>query len=579
MNVVPATHIAKKLAIHIGAGSALQVGTMLARQNLRNLSVSQRELPSATIGCLGAALPLEGNVCFFTGLPIHGPAIRDIVDAESAARLFPQYDGAFTGVFWDAQQQVLVVATDCLGMQPLYVRYADGELTLTTETKAIAGDPDLAAWGAFISMGHPIGERTLMSGLRHVPPASILTYDYSTRRLEIRRYWQWPTPSDAWRNYDFLGSLEQDMRAYAAFGNSGTVLLSGGFDSRLLLFLLRRANIPVDALIVAHEDEYADADGRLAEAVAMLAGVPFRKAHPAADFFSSRAYLEHLQASDAGYPSMDLFIAKVAPQIDATAVWEGLVPAFAFNTPHQEEGGFDSYKLREVRDPTSAVWRAAKTLFKPDAIEAMLGGFSDDLHNEISRVPQDMAGVLQFIVEHRSRNRTGMNPMKVFSNRTKAFTPGLSKDLMAHAATIPFKERQNAQFYKGMLGRLDKRMLAIPFVSGGELVKGVRFSPSYYRERARAEYLGYRARHPRLFIGSRERQPEYSAFLGANLFEEDDKWLNPGAREQMKTVSADNYLAWKLLFHWKTWQWVHKGTLVPMLGTYASRGSNHALPE
>src|SRR5699024_6162583 len=120
----------------------------------------------------------------------------------------------------------------------------------------------------FLSLGHPIGRRSLVDGWQRVPPASILTWNCASRRLDMHRYWHWPEPSDAWRGYDFLDALERDIHAYAAMGDAGTALLSGGFVSRLLLFLLQRAGIPADALIVAHAREHADADGRLAEAVA-----------------------------------------------------------------------------------------------------------------------------------------------------------------------------------------------------------------------------------------------------------------------------------------------------------------------
>jgi len=189
MTAIPDTFRAKKLAIHVGARDAGKIDAMLHRQNLAGMDVHQRDLPWGAIGHLGGCpLPPQGNVCFFTGLPINGPDPTQIVDADAAERLFPQYDGAFTGVFWDAQRKVLMIATDCLGMQPLYLRHGDGELTLVSETKAIPGDPDLAAWGAFISIGHPIGERSLGAGLRRAPPASILTYDPNCDQLEIRRY-------------------------------------------------------------------------------------------------------------------------------------------------------------------------------------------------------------------------------------------------------------------------------------------------------------------------------------------------------------------------------------------------------
>lgn len=565
-SAMPALLQARKLAIHLGVDASARVATMLGRQNPDGLPTSQRDIPGGAIGCLGGTLPAHGNLCFFTGIPIHGPDAEGFVGAEAAARLFPGYDGAFAGVFWDADQEVLVIATDCLGMQPLYVRDEPGALTFVSDTKAVAGEPDLAAWGAFISIGHPIGERSLMDGLRRVPPASILAYDCKRQRLDVRRYWQWPDASDAWRYYDFLASLDRDVCAYASLGGgAGTVLLSGGFDSRLLLFLLKRAGIRVDALSITHEDEHEDADGRLAEAIAERAGVSLRKANPSRDFFSSPAYLDYLTASDAGFPSLDLFIAKVASQIEATAVWDGLVPGFVFMPLHQPEGGFDAYLKQEIRGVGSSIWGAAQTLFRPEVAAAMREGFARDVDSELSLVPRDAHGLARFVIENRSRNRPAMNPLKVYPHRADAFVPGLSKDFMAHAATIPFQEKQRGQFYRNLFARLDTRALSVPFVSGGELLPGNRFGASYYGERLRAQRNSYRARYPRLFPGTRNTHPKHSVFLGEHLFEHGDSWIDPAARERLKTPGTGDYLAWKLLFHWKAWQWLHEGRLDEML--------------
>lgn len=567
MSAISAPRRVRKLAIHIGTDASKRVAAMLERQNPNGQTTSQRDFAGGSIGCLGGTLPAQGNLCFFTGVPINGPASEGLVDADAAARLFPGFDGAFAGVFWDADRERLIIATDCLGMQPLYMRDAGAELTFVSDTKAVAGEPDLAAWGAFVSIGHPIGERSLMGGLRRVPPASILTYDGKRRQLGIERYWQWPEASDAWRHYDFLASLDRDVRAYATFGDPGTVLLSGGFDSRLLLFLLQRTRIPVDALIVAHEDEYDDADGRLAEAVAAMAGVPFRKVQPPPDFFSSQTYIDYINASDAGFPSLDLFIAKVASQINSAAVWDGLVPGFLFMPLHQPEGGFRAYLRQEIRGADSAIWRAARELFRPEIAQTMFEGFSQDMQAEMARLPQDAYGLARFVIENRSRNRPAMNPLKVFENRTDAFTPGLSKDSLAHALVIPFQEKQHAKFYRRLFANLDERALAVPFLSGGELLQGTSANLAYRRERIRIEWLRFRAQHPGWFGHKRNFQPRHSAFLGEHLFEGDDAWLAPHARDKLKSLDGSNYLMWKLLFHWKAWQWVHEGRPEMLRGT------------
>ncbi len=562
MTTLQASHV-KKLAIQVGGND---VDNMLARQNLTGLSADVREIPAGAIGCLGGqALPQQGNALFFTGAPINGPDARDFTDADAAARPFPQFDGAFIGVFWDAQQQILVVATDCLGMQPLYMQETDGTLRLMSETKAVAGEPDLAAWGAFISIGHPIGNRSLAHGVKRVPPASVLVYDCARQQLTVDRYWEWPEPSDAWRSYDFLGALEAEIQAYAASGPTGTLLLSGGFDSRLLLFLLKRAQVPADALIVAHDDEHGDADGRLAERIAIATGTDYRKVRPPMDFFSSAEFLNYLVVSEVGHPSLDLFIAKVASQIDSEAVWDGLAPGHLFKPAHQPEGGFEAYLKQKISGPQSGIWRAAKFLFKPEVVEEMFEGFSGDLQAEVGSLPHDAYGVVRFVFENRARNRASMNPLKVYANRAVPFTPGLSKNVITHAASIPFREKQNGRFYLDLFSRLDQRSLKVPFLSGAKLIKPSRFNSMYYYERTRIEFNRYRTRYPSVF-GRRAGAPRRrSMFLDNRLFEPGGGWLNPGVEEKMHAGGSNDYLAWKLLFHWKAWQWVHEERLGAML--------------
>jgi hypothetical protein len=172
----------------------------------------------------------------------------------------------------------------------------------------------------------------------------------------------------------------------------------------------------------------------------------------------------------------------------------------------------------------------------------------------------------RFVIENRSRNRPAMNPLKVYANRAHAFTPGLSKDFMAHAATIPFQEKLHGRFYRKLFASLDKQALSIPFVSGGALLPGRRFDSMYHGERFRAWVTKYRSRYPRLSLGTMRPNPSRSRFLDERLFAGTDAWLNPDACAKMGKPGANHYLTWKLLFHWKAWRWVHEGSLARALG-------------
>lgn len=569
MSVVPTMNRARKLAIHIPASGPHNLTNLLDRQNCDGNAVCIREIAGGAIGCIGdCALPATGNICVFTGLPIRGSSLEDLTDADAAVRLLPTFDGAFAGVFWDTECRTLIVATDCLGFQPLYIRYEHSNLTLVSDTKAMPGEPDPAAWGAFILSGRPIAARSLVEGLHRVPPASILSFDAENHRLDIRRYWSWPEPSDCWREFDFLDALEQDMRAYAAFGEPGTLLLSGGFDSRLLLFLLKRAGIPATAHTVSHVDEHSDGDGHLAKLVARLADVPHLQTYPLHDFFSSLAYLDYLCASDVGSPSLDLFIAKVASQITSPAVWDGLIGPI-FRAESHSQDGFDAYLKRRISDRDSPAAQSARRLFRPDFVESMFDGFANDLETEIARLPQNEYGMTRFMFENRIRNRPAINTVKVYGNKSNVYVPGVSKDFLAHALIIPHAEKCEAKFYRALFAQLDERALTIPVLSGGVLEKGTGTEFAYMAEWLRICALHFRDRHPSLFPESRFHKAPRSSFLCDRLLSDADDCINPWIRGELSGVDASNYDVWKLLFHWKAWRWVHAGTLYEMLGDLA----------
>ena len=70
----------------------------------------------------------NGNVLAISGVPIDmrldtAGKIKSIVDKDyrEAAKILKSFDGAFAALFWDNVNRKLVVVTDFLGYQPLYI--------------------------------------------------------------------------------------------------------------------------------------------------------------------------------------------------------------------------------------------------------------------------------------------------------------------------------------------------------------------------------------------------------------------------------------------------------------------------
>ena len=287
-------------------------------------------VPGGAIGCVttsdqGSSVRMirsseAGNLLALTGVPIDldGPldARLDQVlhaDFHQAARSMCELDGAFAGLMWDAQNGKMVVVTDFLGVQPLYMVRGEGLLLLATDLKAmpasglVAVEMDPATWGAFITFGHSIGDGTQLASVRRVEPACSLVYDPTDDSLEASTHWQWPSEQadltlDKLETGPLVESMRREIRAYREHTTKSTVLLSGGFDSRFLLALLREEGLDVPALALTHKDELWDTDGRLAGAVARRLGVAHEIVTSPRSFYGSKAFLEYLVMSEVAVP-------------------------------------------------------------------------------------------------------------------------------------------------------------------------------------------------------------------------------------------------------------------------------------
>ncbi|WP_119461754.1 hypothetical protein [Rhodospirillaceae bacterium SYSU D60014] len=564
-----------KIAVHIGGTDTER---MLARQALTAGECEVRSIDGGSIGCLqGLFEERDGNLLAMTGTPLDIPDFSQIRDYRDAMRWLPQCNGAFAALYWDAANRKLVAVTDFLGFKPLYLRRGPGELRLSSDMRAMPGAPDPAGWGAFIALGHTIGDRTLIEGVERVRPATILVYDVAADRLEQEQYWRWPTPagsrsSETADGDGLVEGLRHSVAEYAKYGDPGTVLLSGGFDSRLILFLLKEAALTPRATIVSHRDEFLDADGRLAAAIAGRAKLPYDRVFSSQHFFSSEAFLDYLVASDASTPSLYLFISQIAQFVGDSAVWEGVVPGYTLTVPHQPPGGFKAYLAQECKGRDAPIWRAAAVLFRRQAVEAMYEGFRTDLQAEMSKYADDGFGVSEFIVRNRMRNRTSINPYKVYENRVRAFTPGMTRAYWDIAGTLSYDARKQNRFYLDLFRRHFPAALAVPILSGNSLVRPSPWSVSFLYNRVLAVAARRAAMHPnviRRFVPSGAFPFSYarSRFLDSPLLRApDDPFLEPGAKipdQELLGKAAE-----RLLFHWRAWHWVQEGRLQEVLSPF-----------
>ena len=168
-----------------------------------------------------------------------------IADRE---RALPRLRGMFAFVILDRESGEVFAARDQVGVKPLYWRLADGLFVSASELRTLLAHPEVradldpAAVVEYLAFGHTQGERTLVEGVRKLPPGHALRLRRG--EVEVFEYWD---PLDADNRLDGGVSADELRRrldeAVAASLVSDvpiSMMLSGGLDSSTIAVLAAR---------------------------------------------------------------------------------------------------------------------------------------------------------------------------------------------------------------------------------------------------------------------------------------------------------------------------------------------------
>ena len=202
-------------------------------------------------------------------LETKGYSFRDDSDAELVLRLY-QYkqenfiydlEGVFLLAIWDQPHQFVIIANDRFGLYPLYFAHYNGKLIFAPEVKGILCDTgfsktlDMTALAEYVRFQSLLGDKTFFDGLKLLPNASLLKYDFGTDRLSIKPYWDWSQIPQLPKSLTFEDAVDEAGRLLQTTVNRLTegpyrfgVYLSGGMDSRLILGLIPPNKLPVSTI-------------------------------------------------------------------------------------------------------------------------------------------------------------------------------------------------------------------------------------------------------------------------------------------------------------------------------------------
>jgi asparagine synthase (glutamine-hydrolysing) len=244
-----------------------QANVTLAHRRLSILDLNATSQQPMSDPALGLAIAFNGCIYNFRELRreleargyrfFSGGDTEVILKAYHAwgARCVERFRGMFAFAIWERDSGRVVLARDRLGIKPLYLaEHAGGLRFASTLPALLAGGGvdtaiDPAALHNYMSLHAVVpAPRTILKGVRKLPPATILTVEPDGRRHE-ETYWDVtvaPQRNDRgmseadWRE-EVLDALAAAVERRRVADVPIGVLLSGGLDSSLIVALLARA--------------------------------------------------------------------------------------------------------------------------------------------------------------------------------------------------------------------------------------------------------------------------------------------------------------------------------------------------
>ena len=226
----------------------------------------------------GISVALDGAILnaaeLRTELGRHGMALAAANDAELLVHAYQYWDkevvkrlrGAFALALWDARKDRLLLARDRYGQKPLHLRQAGGVLYFASELKALARIPDAkaevdaAAVSDYLALGYVRGPRTLLAGVRKLPPGTYALWQFGN--LRQTRYWS-PPDGDSQAAprasgepvADFIARLDEAVRLHMDGARPVGAFLSGGYDSAAIVALMKRHRENVTTFTAGFADD------------------------------------------------------------------------------------------------------------------------------------------------------------------------------------------------------------------------------------------------------------------------------------------------------------------------------------
>ena len=399
--------------------------------------------------------------------------LRELI-LQVGPEILSELNGIFCMAYQEPNSGKIIIANDRYGFFPLYYCLQDKSLLVASECKSIASytndfDFDPGGIGDFFYIGHMVGDRTLFKSIKSLGPGQYIEWDHG--QCHIRTYWHLndlPIIDQSDIDISHLHDLFEKSVSMRISSNNESLLLSGGFDSRLIFGALLHQGCKPDLITLENSALKHGLEGSIAKNLANIFDANIRVYQTRRGYYNSSQALDVFFILDGMIPSFDLFITQVYPEIqdNSVNVWDGLALDNALGG-HNIFGESVNLNLRNYLSAYKIKRPFLKAILDENYFSLVEESFISGLNREVSKYFGKPNGWLKFMLSNRSRRRLAVNPFQLYSRKANAKTPGADSEFLDYMLSIPDNFRKYRRLYIRLFMHSYKDLMSVPVLSAG----------------------------------------------------------------------------------------------------------------
>src|SRR3954447_179572 len=364
--------------------------------------------------------------------------------------------------------------TSVSGLAPLYYLTGSDATYFSSRIDAlvaVAEEPlgvDWDGWAGIFAVGFPLGERTPFVEIRRLEPAACV--EYSPAGTAVRAHgWPWaqvdPAVSDVGAGAGAIAEALREQLAWQPQGEPIHSLLSGGWDSRLLLALAHeRGDRPIRAWTVNNDRGHYEEE-RIAKLVTTELGIAHEIVPPrVGKFWEDWAATAALQDFQAPTRIRVLRLARLLREQPRIAL-EGNAGDIFIKGLYVTQGMLDARTWEGTAD---LVWRRIFRLGRGARLlergfrERILEVARDDFNRGVQRFADHPSGATLAIYWLRTRRSISAGPLELIGSQVPVTIPFACDAVVRACLAVQPRQKLEGGLYRRVWEAVDPRVAALP---------------------------------------------------------------------------------------------------------------------